>query len=59
MSKEYSQLCTKYFEQPIRSDVTSTSGKLIKDLQTYSPKPEEIRKGLPEIIRKWRDTFGA
>ena len=59
MSKEYSELCAKYFEQPIRSDVTITSTKLIKDLQTYSPKPEEISRELPQIIRQWRDTFGA
>lgn len=59
MSKEYSQLCTKYFEQPIRSDVTLSNSKVIKDLQIYSPKPEEIRRELPEVIRKWRKTFGA
>ncbi len=59
MSKEYSALCAKYFEQPIRSDVTISSAKSIKDFQTYSPKPEEISRELPKIIRKWRDTFGA
>jgi hypothetical protein len=28
-------------------------------MQVIMPKPEEIQKGIPEIINKWRNTFGA
>ncbi len=58
-SKEYAELVAKYFEQPIRGDIAVTGAKAIKDLQVVTPKPEEIRKDLPDIIKKWKTLFGA
>ncbi len=59
MSKEYAELCAKNFEQPIRTDVTITGAKALKEIPTYSPKPAEIRKDLPDVIKKWKTVFGA
>lgn len=59
MSKEYSQLVAKYFEQPLRSDVTVKGAKPLKEMNPIIPTPEQIKAGLPEIRKKWRDKFGA
>jgi len=59
MSKEYAELCAKNYEQPLRSDVTISVAKTLKEIPTYSPKPADIRKDLPDIIKKWKTVFGA
>jgi len=30
-----------------------------KDVKTIRPTADEITKGIPEVIRQWRDTFGV
>ena len=30
-----------------------------KDVKTVRPTVEEIHKGIPEVIKQWRDTFGV
>jgi iron(III) transport system substrate-binding protein len=59
MSKEYSELVTKYYEQPLRGDVKPSGVKEVSDIQTIAPASAEIQKEIPEIITKWRDSFGA
>ncbi len=59
MSKEYAEICAKYFEQPIRPDVTVKGGKTYKEMAGYSPKTADIRKDLPDVIKKWKTLFGA
>lgn len=59
MSKEYSELIAKYYEQPLVADVKIEGAQTISEMQVITPTPEEIQKGIPEIINKWRNTFGA
>lgn len=59
MSQEYSQLATKYHEQPLRSDVKVKSGKPIEQLQALMLDPAQLRAGIPKIQRQWKEMFGA
>lgn len=59
MSKEYSQLIAKHFEQPLRADVALPGSKSLKDIPTLAPKPKEIQTGLPQIKKKWKELFSA
>jgi iron(III) transport system substrate-binding protein len=34
-------------------------GKSAKDLKTIRPTADEITKGVPEVVKQWRDTFGV
>lgn len=58
-SKEYSELVAKYYEQPLRGDVKIKEAKTVSEIQSLVPTPTEIQQGIPEIINKWRNTFGA
>ncbi|MCU0565923.1 MAG: extracellular solute-binding protein [Oculatellaceae cyanobacterium Prado106] len=59
MGEEYSNLVAKHYEQPLRSNITIPNGKTISEMKTISLKPDEIQKGLPDIVSKWRNKFGA
>lgn len=58
-SKEYSELAAKYFEQPLRGDVSIAGGKTLSEMTAISFKPEEVQQGIPQVIQKWRTDFGA
>ncbi|WP_179228409.1 ABC transporter substrate-binding protein [Leptolyngbya ohadii] len=58
-SKEYSELVAKYYEQPLRSDVTINGAQTVAQMNAVTLKPDEIHKGIPDVIRKWRTEFGA
>ena len=59
MSPDYSELIAEYYEQPLLENVSLGEEQTIKDMQVLAPTPEEIQQGIPEIIGKWRDLFGA
>jgi len=59
LSKEYSELVAKYYEQPLRGDVKIQGAKTVSEIKAITPTPEEIQKGIPDIIKKWRNTFGS
>jgi len=59
MSKEYSELLTTFYEQPLRGDVKLQGAKPASEIKVIIPTPQEIEKGLPDIIKKWRNTFGS
>lgn len=59
MGKEYSELMAKYYEQPLRGDVEISGAKTVAQMQAFTPTPEEISQGIPEVINRWRNTFGA
>lgn len=59
MGEEYSQLVAKYYEQPLRTNISISGGKTISEMKTISFTPDEVQKSLPEIITKWRSQFGA
>lgn len=58
-SREYSEVITKYFEQPIHQDVALPGAKSLAEVNTYTPKPETISADIPQVKEKWREEFGA
>ena len=58
-SREYSEVITKYFEQPIHQEVELAGAKSLAEVNTYTPQPEEISADIPKVKEKWREEFGA
>jgi iron(III) transport system substrate-binding protein len=60
MTPEASKVWVDHFNESIRPEVTPPAGvKSAKDVKTIRPSVEEITKGIPEVIKQWRDTFGV
>jgi iron(III) transport system substrate-binding protein len=59
MSKDYAELAAKYYEQPLRTDVTVKGAKSLEQMKPMIPTPKQIQVGIPDIKTKWRDAFGA
>jgi iron(III) transport system substrate-binding protein len=58
-SQEYSEVISKYFEQPIHKQVELPGGKSLTQVETYTPKPAVIKQNMPEFKEKWSQEFGA
>jgi iron(III) transport system substrate-binding protein len=44
----------------MRAEVAPPAGvKSAKDVKTIRPTVEEIEKGIPEVIKQWREAFGV
>jgi iron(III) transport system substrate-binding protein len=57
---EASRVWVDHFGESMRPEVApAKGGKAAKDLKTIRPSVEEINKGVPEVIKQWRDTFGV
>ena len=60
MSVEYSQVLAKNGGTPLRPEVTPPKGlRPLADVKLLRPTLEEIKTGIPEIIEKFRATFGV
>jgi iron(III) transport system substrate-binding protein len=60
MSVDASKVWVEHFGEPIRPEVSPSPGiKSAKELKTIRPSVEEIFKGIPEVIKQWRETFGV
>src|SRR3954451_7407462 len=60
LSEKASQIWVEHFNESIRPEIPpSTIAKAAKDLKIIRPTVAEITKGVPEVIKQWRDTFGA
>jgi len=60
MSPEASQIWVEHFNESMRPEVSPPGGvKSAKDVKTIRPTVEEISKGIPEVIKQWRETFGV
>jgi len=60
LSPEFGKLCVATGTDPVRADVTLRPGvKPYSDLKLIRLTTAEIAKGVPNLIEKWRDTFGA
>jgi iron(III) transport system substrate-binding protein len=60
MSPEASRVWLTHFNESLRPEVVPTDGRTsAKDVKTIRPTVEEIHKGIPEVIKQWRDTFGV
>jgi iron(III) transport system substrate-binding protein len=60
MSPGASQILVDHFTESIRPEIPASKiAKAAKDLKIIRPTVAEITKGVPEVIKQWRDTFGA
>ncbi len=60
LSEGASRIWVDHFNESIRPEVTASNGaKSAKDVKIIKPTPEQIVKGIPEVIKQWRDTFGV
>ena len=60
LSAGASQIWVDHFNETIRPEISpSKSAKSAKDLKTIRPSVAEITKGIPEVIKQWRETFGV
>jgi iron(III) transport system substrate-binding protein len=60
LSDNYSKLIAVDGSEPIRSDVAPRRDEPPLETQkVIALTVEEIRKGVPEVIEQWRDTFGG
>ncbi|GAB3628899.1 extracellular solute-binding protein [Pandoraea terrae] len=60
LSVDASKVLADHFGEPIRPEVSPSSGvKSAKELKTIRPSVNEIVKGIPEVIKQWRETFGV
>lgn len=58
-SKQYSEVMVKTFNFPLRADVGSANGIRLDRLHFYRSKVERLATGIPEVVAKWRETFGV
>ena len=60
MSEAASQIWVDHFNEPIRPEISASKiAKSAKDLKIIRPTVAEITKGVPEVIKQWRETFGV
>jgi iron(III) transport system substrate-binding protein len=60
MSKEAMQVIVDNFGDSIVAGVgPAPGGKPLDQVKTIRPTNEEITKGIPEVIKQWRETFGV
>jgi iron(III) transport system substrate-binding protein len=60
MSVRASQIWVDHFNETMRPEVSAPkSAKSAKDLKIIRPTVEQITKGVPEVIKQWRETFGV
>ncbi|MBV8601020.1 MAG: extracellular solute-binding protein [Candidatus Eremiobacteraeota bacterium] len=58
-SKEFSAVCTQTFQYPMRADVPPPNNVPLDRLRWSTVRVEEQEAKTPEIIAKWRATFGV
>jgi iron(III) transport system substrate-binding protein len=60
MTKEYSQLLVQNGFSPLRPDVSPPQGlRPLSEVKLIRPSAAELKTGIPEIIEKFRATFGV
>ncbi|GAC1552603.1 MAG: extracellular solute-binding protein [Beijerinckiaceae bacterium] len=60
LSVEASKIWVEHFNESIRPEVSPDQDiRAAKDLKIIRPTVEEITKGVPEVIKQWRNTFGV
>jgi iron(III) transport system substrate-binding protein len=60
MSESASRIWVEHFTESMRPEVSAVAGAVsAKDLKTIRPTVAEITKGVPEVIKQWRETFGV
>jgi iron(III) transport system substrate-binding protein len=60
MSVEASKIWVDHFNESIRPEVSAANNATsAKDLKIIRPTVAEITKGVPDVIKQWRETFGV
>lgn len=60
LSAGASRIGVDHFGESMRPEVSPPSGVVsAKDLKIIRPTVEEITKGIPQVIKQWRETFGV
>jgi iron(III) transport system substrate-binding protein len=60
LSVEASKIWLAHFNETMRPEVSPAPGiPQAKELKIIRPTVEEITKGVPEVIKQWRNTFGV
>ena len=60
MSEGASRIWVQHHTESMRPEVSAVAGGVsAKDLKTIRPTVAEITKGVPEVIKQWRETFGV
>ncbi len=60
MSIDASKIWVEHFNESMRPEVPPVANVTsAKDVKTVRPSVQEISKGIPEVIKQWRDTFGV
>jgi iron(III) transport system substrate-binding protein len=60
LSKEAAEITQSEFNVPVRNDVAPAPGiHPLGTLKGISKDPKEMHEKLPELIERWRDTFGV
>jgi len=58
-SREFSQNLVATSDYPLRSDVTPANGLRLDKLAYRRVTLEEQEKGIPDVVARWRTTFGV
>jgi len=58
-SREYSEVLVKSYNYPLRTDVAPANGVRLDKVKWYRNKVDRLATGVPEVIAKWRETFGV
>jgi iron(III) transport system substrate-binding protein len=60
LSPAASKIWVEHHGESIRPEVSPMPGiKSAKDVKVVHPTVEEVAKGIPEVIKEWRNTFGV
>ena len=60
LGQEFARICVSTGTDPVRADVTLRPGvKPNSELKLLRLTTQEIATGVPDMIERWRDTFGA
>ena len=60
LSKPCAEITQAEFSVPVRNDVTPAPGiHPLGTLKGINKSPQEMHEKLPELIERWRDTFGV
>jgi iron(III) transport system substrate-binding protein len=60
LSEGASRIWVEHFNETIRPEVSASAGaKSARDVKIIRPTVEQITKGVPEVIKQWRETFGV
>ena len=58
-SREFSQTLVATYDYPLRSDVTPANGLRLEKVNYTRVSLEQQQQGVPDVIARWRATFGV